>query len=227
MKLSILIPCYNEENVIENTYKKFKKILEKLKLDYEIIIEEDGSTDRTAEIIKDISKKDKSVKILSFPEKRMGLGWAWKRLFEASSGDIIFICDADLFTDPIIIKEFLEEIKNADIIIASKYLNKVRLPLLRKIPSRIYYIINKLLFRINVKDTQSGFQCLKREVLNDMCLIADGFEINLELIVKAAKMGYKIKEIPVVYKHRQYGHFSVLRHGPKTLLSTLLLRLRL
>jgi glycosyltransferase involved in cell wall biosynthesis len=231
MKISILIPCYNEEKVIENSYKKVKKALEKIKIHYEIILEEDGSTDKTAEIFKSISKKDKFVKILSFPEKRMGLGWGWKKMFETATGDIAVICDADLTVDPIIIKNLIKEMKNADIVIASRYLSKgklsIKLPLRRKIPSRVYYLINKLLFRISVRDTQSGFQCFKKEVLKKIHLDSNGFEINLEMIVRAAKMGYKIKEIPAEYLHRYHGHFSVLRHGPKTLLNTLFLRLRL
>ncbi len=211
MKLSIVIPCYNEEKIIRKTYKNVKNVVKDLRVDYEII--------------RQIEKEDKHVIALSYPGKRMGLGWGWKKLFEAATGDLVIMMDADLSVKPQIIKNFLKESKNADILVASRYLGlRAQIPLSRRIMSRIYYLINRILFGLKVKDSQSGFQMYRNKVLREIKLESNGFEVNLELLVKSMIKGFKIKEIPANYDHRQQdAKFNIIKHGPKTLLKTFLL----
>lgn len=204
-----------------------KKVLEDIGKEYEIIMEEDGSTDRTGEIIKRIAEKDTHVKALSFPERRMGIGWGLKKLFEAASGDLLVTCDADLAVNPSVIKKFLTESKNADVVIATRCFKESNYPLLRKICSKTYNLMSRLLFGIKIRDTQSGFLGLHKKVFDDIDLWFNGFVANLEIIVKAKKAGYIIKEIPVEYSHRKESHFFILRHGLRMLIDTIFLRLKI
>ncbi|MEM5806789.1 MAG: glycosyltransferase family 2 protein [Candidatus Aenigmatarchaeota archaeon] len=229
MKISIVVPCYNEEKIISDTYKEIKKEIERIsqKEDYEIIFANDGSTDNTGEILKGISKKDDRVRVISwFPNK--GVGYAYRRLYKISSGGIVIEMDADLSIKPEIIQSLINEIKVADVVIASKYLgtsNKV--PFLRKVSSRIFYFASKILFGIKVKDIGSGFAVFKRNVLESIELESDGFEIYIETLAKIQRKGFKMKEIPAKYVHRENSRLSLLRHGPKTLFKTFLLWLKL
>jgi glycosyltransferase involved in cell wall biosynthesis len=225
MKISVVIPCYNEEKIIKNTYNKIKNVVKDLDVDYEIILEEEGSKDNTGKIIREIESQDNHVKALSYPSKRMGLGWGWKKLFKAATGDLIIMMDADLSIEPTIITHFIKESKNADVIIASRFLGvEAQIPLYRRIMSRTYYFINRILFGLKIKDSQSGFQMYRSKVIRDIELESNGFEVNLELLVKSMKKGFKIKEIPAEYIHRQQdAKFSVIKHGPETLIKTFVL----
>lgn len=222
MKISVVIPCYNEEKVIRTTYDRVSSVVKGLGMDYEIVLEEEGSTDETGRILREIQRKDEHVRALSYPGIRMGLGWGWKRLFEAATGDLIVMMDADLSVEPTIVADFVKEIEDADIIVASRYMSeRATLPLHRKLASRIYYLINKILFGLTVKDSQSGFQAYNRKVIDQVKLESNGFEINLELLVRSLRKGFRVKEIPATYIHREDAKFSLLNHGPKTLVGTL------
>ncbi len=229
MLISVVVPCHNEEKVIENTYREIKRVMSEIEqkngADYEIIFEEDGSVDRTSELIQGFAKSDQHVTSLSFPGRKMGLGWGWKQLLRAAKGDYIIMTDADMSVRADIFKDFIVEIKNNDIVIASRYkrspVHKVKLPIGRRLASRVYYLINYLLFRMPIRDSQSGFQIYNRKVVDSINLETNGFEINLELLIKAVKRGFKIKEIPCEFEHREEGaKFNILRDGPRTLLDT-------
>jgi len=226
--VSILVPCHNEAQTINQSYLNIKKVMEKLGSEYEILIEEDGSYDGTGEIIKKIADKDKRVKAFSFPDQRKGLGWAWKFLFSKASGDVVIMTDADMSISAEVFPELLKHVSEFDVVIASRYLgSKKELPFKRWLASRIYYALNRLLFGLNVKDSQSGFQVFKKKVLKAVNLETDGFDVNLELLVKAKKKGFSIKEIPAEYEHRADSKFSLLKDGPKTLINTFNLFLKM
>lgn len=224
-KISIAVPCYNEEEIIEDTYKKIKKQAEKLpKKNYEIMFANDGSKDKTFEILKKIAEKDKKVKILShYPNK--GMGYSHRQMYKHATGDIIIILDADLSTPPSIIFPLIKTLnqKSLDMVIASRYAGiKGKIPVSRDIPSWCYYTMNKILFGLKVRDSQSGFVAFKADKIKNLRLTSDRFEIHMEILGKMQKKGYKIKEIPAEYVARVEGSkFNVLIDGPKTVLRTL------
>ncbi|MFH1642967.1 MAG: glycosyltransferase family 2 protein [Nanoarchaeota archaeon] len=150
-KVSVVIPCYNEEKIIDNTYNLVKKVLNKTKKKYEIIISSDGSKDKTNEILRKISIKDKMAHII-INKKNRGMGYVLRQMFNKASGNVVIQMDADLSVNPNIINSFLEEIKNYDVVIASRYKGiKGEIPLTRLIASRVYHIFN--FFFIWNKDT--------------------------------------------------------------------------
>ena len=228
MRISIIVPCYNEERLILNTYKSIKKEIEKFTKDYEIIIANDGSIDNTLEIIKGIQKKDRKVKILSWKKNR-GMGFTHRALYKATQGNIIIEMDADLSIKPTIFKDFLKYIKDYDVVVASRYAGKKgKIPLYRKIPSRVYFLLVRSLFKIEVKDISTGFIAFRKKALESLKLYSDKWEIHVELLSKLNQKNYRIIEIPAHYVHRAKDEkFNMLIDGPITFFRMLMLKLRM
>ncbi|MCW1296189.1 MAG: glycosyltransferase family 2 protein [Candidatus Parvarchaeota archaeon] len=200
--ISIVVPCYNEEKNIEKCYRDITTELIKLGIkDYEIIFEQEGSTDRTLEIMKKIEKLDKRVIALDLGNKRKGKGFGLRACFEKAHGELIITMDADLSVKPDIIKKFMDESKENDIIIASRFIRggESRRPILRNFLSFCYNLISRILLNVDVRDAQSGFKAIKKEVIKNIELKIDGFEIDTELLAKAKKMGFRIKEVPATW----------------------------
>jgi len=221
MKVSIIVPCHNEAGRITDTYRHITRILEKLPVEYEIIFEEDGSTDGTGKAIEALSRKDSRVVALSFPDIRKGKGWGFRKLVQKASGDIIISMDADLSTSPDVIPQFLNEMKCADMLITNRYSHPdSRIPLRRRIPSLAYNLALRALFDIHVRDTQSGFKAYRKSVFDRVQISSDGFEYDIELLAKVYREGFRVKEVPVKYIYRKDARFSVAAHGPKMLLKS-------
>lgn len=226
MQLSVVIPCYNEEKIIYQSYQRLMEVLGKdddCKYDYELIFANDGSTDKTLNELNRIKADNQRVRIVSYLPNH-GAGYASRQLYDAAQGDVIIQMDADLAMDPQdTIPTFLKEIQNADVVIGSRYAGlKADYPLRRRIPSRIYHTLNKILFKIDIRDTQSGFFAFKKEPLKSVKCNSDGFEIHVELFHKLKKQGYNFKEVPIKFRHKtESGETSILVNGPKMLYNTL------
>lgn len=198
VKLSVLIPAYNEGKKIRENLEYINKILNLLKLDYEIILINDGSKDNTLEE----SKKVKNIDILTY-NKNLGKGGALKYGFQNSKGNLICFLDADLELDPSLINSFIKIInkKEADVIVGSKRhpKSKINYSLKRKFLSYTYNKFVKLLFRLKVNDTQTGIKLFKREVLERVFpkVSIKGYAFDLELLINADKY-YKIIEAPII-----------------------------
>lgn len=219
--ISFVIPIYNAEKIIQDNYKNLKTQLDKINYDYEIIFEDDASSDRSKNILNEIAYSDRRVKVFSHYLNR-GLGFTLRNLFESASGDIIVYLDIDL---PFLIDslpELLKETQNYDVILASRYNNpKSRIPVTREISSWLYYRLCKILFNITVRDLGSGFVIFKKPALDNLNLTSCGFDIHIELFVKLQKQGALIKELPLRYTSNGYTTFSIVRHGPQILVNTL------
>jgi len=221
MKVSVIVPCHNEATRIKENCARIKAVLQSLNVDYEVVLEEDGSTDGTGDIIKRLSAKDHKIVALSFPQLRRGKGWGFRKLVEASSGDVIISMDADLSTSPDVIKEFLPALQTADVLITNRYASpESKIPLRRRAPSLAYNAFLRILFGIRVRDTQSGFKAYRKGVFDRVKLASDGFEYDIELLAKAHRLGLRVREIPVKYIYRKDARFSVISHGPRMVLGT-------
>jgi len=223
-KISIGVPCYNEEKLIRDTYLKIKEEAEKLPgKNYEIIFVNDGSKDKTEEILSEIAKKDKKVKVISYFPNR-GMGYGHRQIYTNSTGEITIIMDADLSTPPSIMSSMIRTLRkeDVDVVLASRYVgSKVKIPFFRWLPSWMYYLINRILFNFKVRDSQTGFVAYRSSAIKNVDLKANKFDIHVEVLAKLKKKGYKMKEIPAEYKHRtEDAKFSVLKDGPKTVLDT-------
>ncbi len=202
VELSIIMPCYRGEKFIENSIHSVEKVVSEICEDFEVIVVVDGFADRSYEVAKRLENVYENLKVLGY-EKNQGKGFAIRYGFENSSGDVIVFIDSDLDIDPYYIKVLLDIFKKdkCDIVVASKRhrYSEVNYPLIRKFLSESYYILTYLLFRLNVRDTQTGLKLFKREVLEKVFkkALIKKYAFDVELLVLAKKYGYKIKEAPV------------------------------
>jgi glycosyltransferase involved in cell wall biosynthesis len=200
--ISVILPAYNEENKIGDVINETVKALDRITDSWEIIVVDDGSKDLTFAIAKEFAKNDGRVRAISYG-KNMGKGFALKYGFEHSRGDLIVFMDADLDLHPKQIKKFIEimEKEKADVVVGSKRHpeSKVNYPLKRRILSDVYFLIVKVLFNLNVRDTQVGLKLFKREVLRDVMprILVKRYAFDVEVLANAVRKGYKIVEAPV------------------------------
>lgn len=213
--LSVIIPAYKNERTIKNQIEEIVKILNErytrreirneskknIEGNYEIIVVVDGVTDKTFEKAKEI--KNKNVKVYQL-DKNKGKGYAFKYGFLKSFGRIVLLFDGGKDINPNGIPLILEHFVwyKADIVIGSKLhsASVVNYPNIRRLSSFIYYLLVKFLFRLKVRDTQTGFKLFKREVLKKVIpkMRVDRFAFDIELLALAKKYGYdRIYEAPV------------------------------
>lgn len=200
-KLSIIIPAYNEEKNIYRTIDRIVKTHDRLGYSFEIIVVVDGSPDRTAERAR--KHKSKSVKVFEyFPNK--GKGHALKYGTVKASGEIITFTDAGGDFDPKQFDKFVKllEIFDADFVLGSKRhpASRVNYPRKRRIYSWIYQRMIKILFGLNVTDTQAGLKFLKRQVAKDVVprALVKQYAFDLEMLVIAHQLGYRrVFEAPI------------------------------
>tara|TARA_B100000795_G_C22603201_1_gene362086 strand:+ start:14 stop:706 length:693 start_codon:yes stop_codon:yes gene_type:complete len=205
MKLSIIIPCFNEEKTIEKIVAKVAmfKTLEK-----EIIIIDDCSSDSSREIIEKISQNNNEVQFI-FQKVNQGKGSAIRKGFEKASGDILLIQDADLEYDPAdydkLIQPFLEA--DADVVYGSRFLGGkyVRLHFFwHYVANKILTLITNIVTNLNMTDMETGYKLFKKKAIDSITLKENSFSIEPEITVKLAKKGYIFYEVPISYRGRSY-----------------------
>lgn len=198
MKISFVIPVFNEEDSLAILHKE---ILENINsYSYEIIFIDDGSTDKSYEIIKDISGKDKNVKAIKF-RRNFGKSDALQAGFSYVTGDLIFTMDADLQDNPIEIPRFIKEIENGYDLV-SGWKKKRHDPLSKKIPSKIFNFITSKAVGLKLKDFNCGFKAYKSQVVKELDIYGD---MHRYIPALAFAKGFKIKEIVVEHRERKFG----------------------
>ena len=214
-KISVIIPAYNEEKNIVNTINETKRELENLNCVYEIIVVNDGSIDKTFEIVKNNFSFEKDKVRPEGYKTNFGKGNAIKYGVGFTEGDYILFMDADLDLHPRQLGCFLDEMKksNADAVIGSKKAknSKVIYSFKRRFLSNGYYYFIKILFGLPVRDTQTGFKLFKREALKECInnVFVKRYAFDLELLIVLHKKGYKIIECPVeVTQSRSAGRIG-------------------
>ncbi|MFH7881020.1 MAG: glycosyltransferase [Candidatus Aenigmatarchaeota archaeon] len=226
--ITIIVPVFNEAEIIKKNLLKIIHELKKLKKRYEIIVAEDGSTDKSYEIVKKIEEENKKIKVLHH-KKRLGRGLALKRCSSVAKGKFIIYMDADLSTKLDALKIVLKELNKYDIVVGSRYIKgaKYKRTLKRLFLSKIYNLIRLILFPdVKIKDTQCGFKGFKRNVfieINKEVKSNDWFW-DTEFLIKAKRKGFKIKEIPVVWVENKKSSIKILRDGLKMVAQLIKLR---
>lgn len=200
--ISIFFPAYNEESNIKNTVTAAATMATKTFNDYEIIVVDDGSKDRTPEIIDEIARTNKNFKAVHHSINK-GYGAALRSGFANSTKELVFFSDGDGQFDVSEIINLLPLIDNADMVVG--YRIKRRDPFHRILFARSWGILIGIIFNVWVRDIDCAFKLIKKNVLNNIQLRSDGAFISAELLIKAGKKGFKIKEAGVHHFSRKEG----------------------
>lgn len=198
--LSFVIPVRNEEDSLETLYGQIVKVVERLGKTFEIVFVDDGSTDTSFQILKNLHEKDKRVKVIKL-RGGFGKSIALSSGFERATGEIIITMDADLQDDPNEIPKFLKKMSEGyDLVNGWK---KVRHdPLSKTVPSKLGNFATRTLTGITIHDLNCGFKAYRREVVANLDLYG---ELYKYIPVLAEKQKFKVAEVIVSHKPRRFG----------------------
>jgi len=201
MKLSIVIPVFNERTTIAAVIERVRAVV--TDREHEIVVVDDGSADGTRDVLRTVE----GIRLIEHPMNQ-GKGAALRTGFAAASGDVVIVQDADFEYDPRDYPRLLEPIEDgrADVVFGSRFLGG---------PHRVlffwHYVANKMLTwlsniftNLNLSDMETGYKVFRREVLAKIQIRSDRFNFEPEITAKVAKGRYRIYEVPISYSGRTY-----------------------
>jgi len=204
ISLTIFFPAYNEEENLEGAVADALRVAEDSPYigDYEIILINDGSSDTTQAIAERIAAANERVRIVAH-ERNRGYGAALSTGLAMATKDWVFFTDADRQFDIIELQNLLVHIPAHDAVIA--YRAPRRDPLMRLVNAKVWNLLNRALFGLRVRDIDCAFKLLRREDVQRLQLLSQGAMINAELLIRLARSGARIKEVPVSHWPRRRG----------------------
>lgn len=221
--LSVVIPAYNEENRIIPTIKSVDSYLTRQKYPYEIIVVNDGSTDRTVEVVQKFQKTVKNLKLNINPINH-GKGFAVRDGVGMAEGNHILFMDADNATHIEEVGEFWPYFKKGfDVVIGSRHIKGSKIvveqPWYRKLLGRAANLLIQIVILHGIKDTQCGFKAFTRKAAREIFAVQEiaGWGFDMEILVIARKWGYKIKEMPVSWYNIGESRLRPIKAALRTL----------
>ena len=202
MKVTVLLPAYNEINTIE-------EILRRVQVEgiaEEILVVDDGSTDGTRKILQDLDGKDQ-IKVIMH-EFNQGKGSAIRTGIEHAQGDVIIIQDADLEYDPRDYGALLQPIQEglAEVVYGSRFLGGPRRPAMfwHMVANKLLTLMTNILYNTILTDMETGYKVFRRHVVSEMNLRSKRFEFEPEFTAKILKRNVRIFEVPITFNPRDY-----------------------
>jgi glycosyltransferase involved in cell wall biosynthesis len=209
-ELSLIMPAYNEEDNIELVIEKVDDVVKQMGLRYEIIVVDDGSLDNTGLKVGNYARRNGRVKVVGY-RKNVGKGFALKTGFAHAIGDMVVLMDSDADIDPRQVVHYVEALKDADIVVASKWhpQSSVDTPLMRRILSHGFNVLVKLLTGLRLSDTQTGLKAVRRSAFAGVFpkLTVKRFAFDVELLALANLLDLKVVELPINIRLRSLFSF--------------------
>ena len=209
MKLSVIIPEYNEEKTIQEIVRR----VQATGLADEIVIVDDGSSDHSRDVLAKLNGVN-NVRVF-FHEKNQGKGRAVRTGIQNAGGDLIIIQAADLEYDPREYVNLLRPIQEgiADVVYGSRFLGAGRRPVLfwNMVANKILTLVTNILYNNILTDMETGYKLFRRQVVENMTLHAHGFEFEPEFTAKILKKKVRIYEIPITFNPRDYSEGKKIR----------------
>ena len=202
--VSVVIPVFNEEVTVGNVVTRTKKTLEQMGVSYEILVVDDGSDDRSADIAQEL-------KAHVLKKAHQGKGFALRFGFGQAKGELVVTLDADGSHKPEeipLVLRYLREDK-ADFVVGSRFLNseenKTKIPKVNRTGNRMFNDLIGYLTGVTISDSQSGFRAIRSSLIKRMKLGSHGYEVESEMLVKALKIGARVAETPISFDQRTVG----------------------
>ncbi len=203
MKLSVIIPVYNEESTIAEVIRRVASVIIE-GVDKEIIVADDGSTDQTSSIIANTQRNESIIKVHT-SLINLGKGAAVRYGLEYATGDVIIIQDADLELNPEEYVKLLEPILNgtADVVYGSRFMNKnSNIPIITRLANRFLTLLGNVIFSGGLTDMETAYKVFRSGIAKQISLRSVGFEFDAEITAKILLAGNKIYEVPITYNPR-------------------------
>lgn len=228
--LSVVIPAYNEERRLPASLENILHFLDRQTYRAEVLVVENGSSDRTWEVANAAAERDPRIRVLREPIR--GKGAAVRRGMLAAKGEYRFLCDADLSTPIEEVRNFLPPLlENIDIAIGSREaVGAVRYeePEMRHFMGRVFNMLVRLLLIPKIQDTQCGFKCFRAEAADEIFsrVTRTGFGFDVESLVIANRFGYRIEQIPVNWHFDSDSRVRVIQDTFGTVIDVLVIWLK-
>jgi len=203
--ISLVFPLYNEEDYVLRAYEAAKDALAPITDDYEIVLVNDASTDRTREIIESLRDRDPRVKVVHNPVN-LKLGGTLRAGYAVATKDLVLYTDADLPFDLLEVRKAVRllAVQKADVVSAYRF-DRTSEGLRRTIYSYVYNSLVRALLGLAIKDVNFSFKLFRRELLQKFTLKSDGSFIDVEFLCRARKAGANIIQIGVDFFPRSRG----------------------
>jgi glycosyltransferase involved in cell wall biosynthesis len=203
MKLTVVIPVYNERATVEEILRR----VESVSLADEIIVVDDGSTDGTSELLQGIAATDPLVRLISH-ERNLGKGAAVRTGLQAATCDLVLIQDADLEYDPREYSSLLAPIDDgrADVVFGSRFLGAPRRPTMfwHMVANKLLTLMTNILYNSILSDMETGYKVFRRDLIQSIPLRARRFDFEPEITAKLLKGRARIFEVPISFNPREY-----------------------
>ena len=208
MLLSVVIPVFNEKNTLIELVGRV--IAVELDMQREIILVDDGSTDGTRELYPEIQKRWPEERIqVKLQSRNRGKGAALQAGFAMVSGDVVIIQDADLEYDPADFPTILKPIQSgkADVVYGSRFVGSEAHRVMffwHMVGNRVITLLSNMLTNLNLTDMETGYKAFRKEVVDSLHLVSNGFNVEPEMTAKVARGGWRIYEVGISYAGRSY-----------------------